>query len=106
MNRLTRRDLNGLRVVSLLDGVLLVALVYAAVRGPHEAVAVLGPTHGLLYLLLVVSLAAAAWRGRLRWRFVAAVMVLGPLASVPGLELYRGRRERGAIGSLLGLGPR
>lgn len=49
----------------------------------------MGPTHGALFLVLVGSLAVLARNRRVGWRFVLAVMILGPVASVPGLELYR-----------------
>ena len=78
-----------LRAASLIDALLLAFLIRAAVAGPYEAVAVLGPTHGVLFLVLVGSLAILARNRQLGWRFVLAVMILGPLASVPGLELYR-----------------
>ncbi|MGH2846979.1 MAG: DUF3817 domain-containing protein [Thermoleophilaceae bacterium] len=84
-------------MVSLADGLLLVALVWAALSHREEAVAVLGPTHGVLFLVLVLSLAWAAGQGWWRWRFVIAVAVLGPLASVPGLErIRRGGKRRGS----------
>lgn len=65
------------------------ALVYFALAGRHVAVAVLGPTHGILFLILVASLAAGALGRYWSWRFPIAVAILGPFASVPGLELYR-----------------
>lgn len=86
---MSRRTLDALRVLSLADALLLGFLVWAAVTGRHEAVAILGPTHGALFLVLVGSLAVLAWSRRVAWRFTLAVTILGPLASVPGLELYR-----------------
>ena len=96
--RIPRGRLDALRVLSLVDGLLLVVLVWAALGHREQAVAVLGPTHGVLFLLLVASLAWAAGQGWFRWRFVLAVAVLGPLASGPGLERARrrgGRRGQG-----------
>ncbi len=90
---MSRRTLDALRVISLADALLLAALIWVAVTGRHEAVAILGPTHGALFLVLVGSLGALAWSRRVGWRFVLAVLIVGPLASVPGLELYR--RGRG-----------
>ncbi len=75
-----------MRLVSLLDGLMLVVLIRAAVMQNEEVVAVLGPTHGLLFLVLVATLAWAARRGWWSWWLVGAVAVLGPLASIPGLE--------------------
>ena len=92
--RLAGARLNALRAISLLDGILLVLLVRASVRGGEEAIAVLGPTHGVLFLLLVASLFHAAQAGRASWRLAIAVMILGPLVSIPSLELYRAGRIR------------
>jgi hypothetical protein len=86
-----------LRLVSLVDGLLLAALVYVAVRANEHAVGILGPIHGGLFLVLLAGVGAAARRGWWSWRFFAAVIVLGPLVSIPGLELHRAsaaRREK------------
>ena len=79
--------LNFLRVVSLVDALLLVVLLWASLNDRDAAVGVLGPLHGILFLVLVGTLARFAGLGRARWAFTASVFVLGPLASVPGLEL-------------------
>lgn len=91
-----RRELNALRLLSLVDFVLLVALVYAALTGRHDAVGYLGPAHGILFLLLLAGLALAARKRWWGWRFVGAVVVLGPLASIPGLE-HHARAARRAL---------
>jgi hypothetical protein len=91
-----RKRLNALRLVSLVDGLLLVALLYVAIRADEEAISVLGPLHGGLFLVLLAGVAAAARRGWWSWRFFAAVVVLGPLASIPGLEVQRARAARRA----------
>jgi hypothetical protein len=83
-----------LRLISLLDGLLLAALIYVAVRGDEQAVFILGPLHGGLFLVLLAGVAAAARRGWWSWRFFGAVVVLGPLASIPGLEVQRARAVR------------
>lgn len=84
-----RRTLRTLIALSLADGLLVLVLVWAGVRGRLDLLAVFAPTHGTLYVMLVVSLAVLAHGRRVGWRFVLAVMLLGPLASIPGLELYR-----------------
>lgn len=91
---MSKGTLTGLRLLSLLDGLLLAALVYASLGGRQDVVVVLGPTHGLLFLLLVASLGLIARRGQVGARFVVAVMIFGPLVSVPGLEVYRRRQRR------------
>ena len=92
-----RKRLNALRLISIADAVLLAVLVYAAMRGDEGAVGVIAPLYGLALLMLLGGIAAAARRGWWSWRFVAAVAVLGPLVSIPGLEIQRTRaagRER------------
>ena len=81
-----------LRLLSLLDGLLLAVLVYAALTRQEMVIAVIGPTHGLLFLLLVASIGWAARHRWWSWSFVAAVAVFGPFASVPGLERARRRQ--------------
>lgn len=83
------RELNALRALSLLLGLaLLVALVYGALTDRQQAVAYLGPAYGAVFLILLGGLALAARRAWWSWRFVGVVLMLGPLASAPGLERY------------------
>jgi integral membrane protein len=84
--QISRRVVNGLRVVSLVDGLLLVPLIYAAFAHEEGMVDILGPSHGTLFLVLVITLASYARRGWWSWKFVAGVVVLGPIVSIPGLE--------------------
>jgi hypothetical protein len=92
-----RRVLNALRLVSAASAVLLGSLIYVKMGGDEDAVGIFGPLYGSLFLILLGGVAAAARRGWWSWRFFAAVAVLGPLASIPGLEIQRAsaaRRER------------
>jgi hypothetical protein len=89
-----RRQLNALRLISLVDGLLLAALIYVAVRGDEQSVGILGPVHGGLFLVLLAGVAVAARRGWWSWRFFGAVVLLGPLASIPGLEVERAKAAR------------
>lgn len=83
---------NGLRRLSFVDGLLLAALIYAVTTENGTAVALLGAAYGSLYLVLLAALRSGAQKAWWTWAFFAAVLVLGPVASIPGLELYRRRR--------------
>ena len=93
------RALNALRAVSALDGLLLVALAYFAARREELVVASIAPTHGMLFLVLVLSLTWAVDRGWWGWQFVVGVCLLGPLVSTPGLEVV-GARQRARRGDV------
>lgn len=83
-----RRELNALRLLSLLDLALLAALVYVVLTDRHGATDYLGPAYGFLLLVVLAGMALGARRAWWRWRLVAAVLALGPIASVPALEHY------------------
>ena len=88
----TLRRLRLIRVVAILDFLLLVPLVVAALKHAEGTVSVLGPIHGAGFLLLV-ALCVKGWvEGRWGWWYPALVVVtLGPPGSLYG-EL-RIRRE-------------
>ncbi len=99
----TRRALARIRVLALLDAVLLVPLVVAGATGADGVVDVLGPLHGVGFLLLVLLCARGAGEGRWGWWFPALVVVtLGPPGSLIG-DL-RIRRELDARGAAAGAG--
>jgi hypothetical protein len=52
------------------------------------------------------GLADAARAGRLSWLFVAAVMIAGALASIPGRELHPTGSDGSRPAHLLGVGRR
>jgi hypothetical protein len=80
-----QRRLKWIRWVSLVDALLLAALVGGAVTGRREAVHVLGPLHGLNFLMLVALAADGALKRWWGWWFPAAIVVLlGPLGSLAG----------------------
>jgi hypothetical protein len=83
-----RRELNALRLLSLLDLALLAALVYAVLTGLDRAVDYLGLAYGVVFLVVLGGVVVAARRAWWSWRLAAAVALLGPLASVPTLEHY------------------
>jgi hypothetical protein len=91
----TLKQLNIVRVVAVLDALLLVPLVYAALTDAEGAVDVLGPLHGVGFLILV-ALTARGAVGRLwGWWFPALVVVtLGPPGSFIGdVRIRRGARR-------------
>lgn len=93
--RIPRRELNALRIVSLVDLALLVAVLYAVLTERESAIEYLASAYAVLLVVMLGGLALAMRRGWWSWRFVAAVAVFGPLVSVPGLEHY-GRVTRRA----------
>ncbi len=88
----TLRLLRIVRWVALLDALLLVPLVVAAVTGAEGVVSVLGPVHGLGFLVLLFLCARGAGEGLWGWWFPALVVVtLGPPGSLIGdLRIRRG----------------
>jgi hypothetical protein len=77
--------LNRIRLVAIADFLLLVVLVAAAVTDAEGAVSVLGPIHGLGFLLLLYLCAKGAGEERWGWWFPALVVVtLGPPGSLIG----------------------
>ncbi len=94
----TRRALSRIRVLALLDALLLVPLVIAGVTGAEGVVDVLGPLHGVGFLLLVLLCARGAGEGRWGWWFPAIVVVtLGPPGSLVGdLRIRRDMDRAGA----------
>ncbi len=94
----TRRALDRIRLLALLDALLLGPLVVAGVTGAEGVVDVLGPLHGVGFLLLVLLCARGAGEGRWGWWFPALVVVtLGPPGSLIGdVRIRRDLRERAA----------
>ena len=89
-----RRRLDVIRIVAIVDALLLVPLVIAAVSGAEGVVDVLGPIHGFGFLALLFLCVRGAGEGLWGWWFPAIVVVtLGPPGSLIG-DL-RIRREMG-----------
>ena len=82
----TRRLLNAVLIVGLTDALLLVVLLYVAFVDRNDtAVSIIGPLHGLGYMLLLGLTAHGASEDRWGWWFPAAVLVTGgPLGSLLG----------------------
>lgn len=88
-----RRLLNAVLVVGILDALLLVVLLYFAVVNRNEAaIGVLGPIHGIGYLLLLGLTGRGAVDGQWGWWFPALVLVTGgPIGSLVGEVVLRKR---------------
>jgi len=85
VNDATIRRLNVIRVIAILDAILLVALVIAAINDAEGVVNWLGPTHGFGFLVLLFLCAQGAGLGLWGWWFPAIVVVtLGPPGSLIG----------------------
>ena len=80
-----RRRLDAIRVVAIADALLLVVLVIAALSDAEGVVSVLGPIHGVGFLVLVYLCLRGAGENMWGWWFPALVVVtLGPPGSLIG----------------------
>jgi hypothetical protein len=90
-----RRALTGATVLGLLDAILLVPLVIAAILDERGVVSILGPLHGVGFVILVGVVAYGALRRFWGWWFPALVVVtLGPPGSIVGELRLRRRLPR------------
>ena len=90
------RSLNLIAVLALADAVLLGFLFAASFADDHDMVSILGPIHGIGFVILLGLCVNGAARERWGWWFPALVVVtLGPLGSLIGDVLVR-RRLRAA----------
>lgn len=81
----TRRRLDVIRAIAIADAVLLTVLVIAAVSDAEGVVSVLGPIHGVGFLVLVFLCLRGAGEGLWGWWFpVLVVLTLGPPGSLIG----------------------
>ena len=88
-----RRALNLVLAVGLVDALLLVVLLYVAFADRSDAaVSVLGPIHGIGYLILLWLTVTGASGKRWGWWFPAIVLVTGgPVGSIVGDTILRRR---------------
>lgn len=88
----TRRQLDVIRVVALVDAALLVVLVVCALTDREAIVSVLGPIHGVGFLALLYLCVRGAGERLWGWWFPALVLVTaGPPGSLIGeLRIRRG----------------
>jgi len=88
----TRRQLNIVLVVAVLDAFLLVPLVYGFIADVDVHKEILGPVHGVGFLLLIFLTARGALQKLWGWWFPAIVVVTaGPPGSIVGDLLIRSR---------------
>ena len=80
-----RSRLDIIRIVAIVDGILLLVLIAAAVTDSEGVVSVLGPVHGIGYLILLFLCIRGAAERMWGWWFPALVVVtLGPPGSLIG----------------------
>ena len=97
----TLHKLRLIRIVAIVDFVLLVPLVVAALGHAEGAVDVLGPLHGVGFLLLVFLCARGVREERWGWWFpVLVVVTLGPPGSLIGERRIRRGLRAGEARSL------
>jgi integral membrane protein len=86
-----RRRLNLVLTVGIADALLLVVLLYVAFADRSDAaVSVLGPIHGVGFLILLWLTVTGASGKRWGWWFPAIVLVTGgPLGSIVGDRILR-----------------
>ena len=84
--------LNWIRNVAIVDFLLLIPLLIASLNENHGLVGVLGPIHGVGFLILMYLCVRGVGEDRWGWWFPAIVVVtLGPPGSLYGE--WRIRRE-------------
>ena len=89
--RISRR-LRTVRLLACADLILLCALVSAALTRQHEIVQVLGPLHGINFLLLLAMATTAALDGLWGWWFPLAILLsAGPPGAFVGEWLIQRR---------------
>lgn len=92
-----RRWLNVVAVVAVVDALLLVPLVIAAVTHAEGTVNILGPLHGTGFLILLGLVVRGTLRGYWGWWFPAiTVVTLGPPGCLIGDVRIRRRLRAGA----------
>lgn len=89
-----RKRLLVVRIVAILDAFLLVPLVYGFITDAEVHKEILGPIHGVGFLLLVYLVGMGAVQKLWSWWFPALVVVtLGPPGSLIG-DLVISRKSR------------
>ncbi len=92
----TLRKLRLIRIVAIVDFLLLVPLVVAALNHAEAVVDVLGPIHGVGFLVLLFLCVRGVGEERWGWWFpVLVVVTLGPPGSLIGERRIRRSLESG-----------
>lgn len=94
------RFLNIIAVVAILDFVLLIPLVWASrwVADKHDLVSMLGPIHGVLFLVLIGLVAWGSIQKWWGWWFpLITVITGGPVGSLIGDWIVRRKLKETAI---------
>jgi integral membrane protein len=87
-----KRRLNLIAVIAIVDAVLLVVLVWASLSDNEGAVHVLGPIHGVGFLVLLYLCITGAGEERWGWWFPLIVLLTGgPVGSLIGDWIVRRR---------------
>ncbi len=90
-----KRQLNIVLVVAVLDALLLVPLVYGAISDSEVHKEILGPIHGIGFLVLIFLTGRGAIEKLWGWWFPAIVVVTGgPPGSIIGDLLIRAKLPR------------
>jgi hypothetical protein len=89
----SRKLLNAILAFGITDALLLLVLLYVAVVDRSDgAVHVIGPIHGVGFLILLALTAKGAGEGRWGWWFPGLVLVTGgPIGSIAGEVVLRRR---------------
>jgi hypothetical protein len=94
-DEVTIKRLNWIRIVAIVDFLILVPLVIASLNDSDDLISVLGPIHGVGFLILAFLCVQGVGQGRWGWWFPAVVIVtLGPPGSLWGEHRIRRQLER------------
>jgi hypothetical protein len=90
----TVKQLNRIRIVAIVDFLFLVPLLIVSLSNNDDLVGVLGPIHGIGFLILGFLCVKGVGEGRWGWWFPAIVVVtLGPPGSLYGEHRIRRQLE-------------
>jgi hypothetical protein len=100
-NAAVLRRLRIVHWIALADALLLIALVTSSLTGRRDFVHVLGPLHGVNFLLLLTAAATAALDRLWGWWFPLAILLTaGPIGALGGARLIA--RQFAASGETTG----